>query len=599
MATPNPSEDARQRLAAATRALAEAPLLSIEFSSHPRNAKNKLVLPPPPAGDRPAERNPWRGKGDMAALSLRYHNATLHQQLRPKDGLAAQCFDAMEQARIQWMGARHMAGVRANLAARIAKDESLQNLIRQEAATLENIAASVGLAVREILLPGDLSGAVARFASPWQGEIARKAKTLPEKLVHAESQTAFAALSLELIDTLELYSNQRHSQHLPPEELDAGEEPESGQQEMEETIRAPGSVEQAVRMELRLAPTGAEGSGMEPDDQEEAAGPARQHHDPTTFMPAPPYHPFTTRYDEVVPASQLASSAEIEQLYTTLEQKLSQFQALTTKLAGRLQRFLMARQARHWRFDEEDGVIDSRRMARVIARPDITQIYKREEQADFRDTVVTLLIDNSGSMRGRPITLAAISASILARTLERCGVSCEILGFTTREWKGGNSHKQWVQAGRPPSPGRLNDLRHIIYKPADTPWRKARKSMAVMLKDGLLKENIDGEAILWACDRLLARPEERRILMVISDGAPVDDSTLSLNPGNYLDQHLRDVIAYVEDKMPIELLAIGIGHDVTRYYSHAVTLTDIERLGETMSKELSLLFGAQEKKKRP
>ncbi|MDE3061186.1 MAG: cobaltochelatase subunit CobT, partial [Pseudomonadota bacterium] len=275
-----------------------------------------------------------------------------------------------------------------------------------------------------------------------------------------------------------------------------------------------------------------------------------------------------------------------------LDLRLSQFEGLTTRLAGRLQRLLMARQARHWIFDEEDGLIDSRKLSRVIVHPDYGQIYKREKDTEFRDTVVTLLIDNSGSMRGRPITIAALSADIISRTLERCGVKVEVLGFTTREWKGGNAYKQWIKEGRPAFPGRLNDLRHIIYKPADMSWRKSRRNLGLMLKDGILKENIDGEAILWACDRLLQRPEQRRILMVISDGAPVDDSTLSANGGSYLDQHLREVIALVENKMPIELVAIGIGHDVTRYYQRAVTISDIDKLGETMTEQLVELFGS-------
>ncbi|MEQ1705755.1 MAG: hypothetical protein ABL867_07275, partial [Rickettsiales bacterium] len=309
-----------------------------------------------------------------------------------------------------------------------------------------------------------------------------------------------------------------------------------------------------------------------------------------TFFKEPYYHAYTKNFDEIITANQLATLTELESLRSQLDQKLMQFQTVTARLANRLQRLLLGKQARTWLFDEDDGMIDSRKLSRVITQPDYDQVYKREKDTDFRDTVVTLLIDNSGSMRGRPITIAALSADIISRTLDRCGVKVEILGFTTKEWKGGLAYKNWVNEGKPAHPGRLNDLRHIIYKPADVSWRKSRKNIGLMLKDGLLKENIDGEAILWACDRLLARPEQRRILMVISDGAPVDDSTLSSNNGGYLDAHLREVIAKVENKLPIELVAIGIGHDVTRYYKRAVTISEIDKLGETMTEQLVSLF---------
>jgi cobaltochelatase CobT len=302
------------------------------------------------------------------------------------------------------------------------------------------------------------------------------------------------------------------------------------------------------------------------------------------------YHVYTKDYDEIVSAHDLATPSELEYLRSQLDERLSQFKTITAKLASKLQRLLLARQARSWIYDESDGMIDNKKLARLIIHPDYEFIYKREKDTEFRDTVVTLLIDNSGSMRGRPITIAALSADIISRTLERCGVKVEVLGFTTREWKGGLSYKQWMKDGKPKEPGRLNDLRHIVYKSADASYRKASKNFGLMLKDGILKENIDGEAIEWACDRLLKRPEERRILMMISDGAPVDDSTLSTNTSTYLDTHLRDVIAKVENSMPIELVAIGIGHDVTRYYKRAVTISDINKLGETMTEQLTELF---------
>jgi cobaltochelatase CobT len=305
------------------------------------------------------------------------------------------------------------------------------------------------------------------------------------------------------------------------------------------------------------------------------------------------YKPWTTQFDEVIAATELCDAEELARLRGYLDQQLVHLQSAVSKLANRLQRRLMAQQSRSWDFDQEEGILDAARLARVIVNPTLSLSYKAERETDFRDTVVTLLIDNSGSMRGRPISIAAISADILARTLERCGVKTEILGFTTRAWKGGQSRETWLAAGRPPQPGRLNDIRHIVYKRADEPWRRARNSLGLMMREGLLKENIDGEALMWAHARLVARPEERRILMVISDGAPVDDSTLSVNSGSYLERHLRQVIGWIETRSPVELVAIGIGHDVTRYYARAVTIMDVEQLGGTIIEQLASLFDTE------
>jgi cobaltochelatase CobT len=328
------------------------------------------------------------------------------------------------------------------------------------------------------------------------------------------------------------------------------------------------------------------------EEGEEGAVPARPNRPVSDLPPQFDYRMFTTQYDEIVEAGELCDEEELGRLRSYLDQQLVHLQSAVTKLANRLQRRLMAQQSRSWDFDQEEGLLDAARLARVIVNPAHSLSYKVERDTEFRDTVVTLLIDNSGSMRGRPISIAAISADILARTLERCGVKVEILGFTTRAWKGGQSRERWLSEGRPPGPGRLNDLRHIIYKKADDPWRRARRNLGLMMREGLLKENIDGEALLWAHGRLIARPEERKILMVISDGAPVDDSTLSVNSGTYLERHLRQVIGWIEERSPVELNAIGIGHDVTRYYSRAVTIMDAEQLGGTMVGQLADLFDA-------
>jgi cobaltochelatase CobT len=304
----------------------------------------------------------------------------------------------------------------------------------------------------------------------------------------------------------------------------------------------------------------------------------------------PAYQAHTTAFDEIVRATDLCDAEELARLRRHVDQQLQDLQNTVGRLANRLQRRLMAKQQRSWEFDLDEGLLDSARLTRVIVNPGHSLSFKRERETDFRDTVVTLLIDNSGSMRGRPVTVAAMCADILARTLERCGVNVEILGFTTVAWKGGRSRERWLSGGKTMNPGRLNDLRHIIYKSADEPWRRARKSLGLMLREGLLKENIDGEALIWAHGRLMARAEQRRILMVISDGAPVDDSTLSVNAGNYLDRHLREVIHWIEARSPVELIAIGIGHDVNRYYRRAVTIVDAEQLGGAMTDQLAELF---------
>jgi cobaltochelatase CobT len=304
----------------------------------------------------------------------------------------------------------------------------------------------------------------------------------------------------------------------------------------------------------------------------------------------PDYKAFTTKFDEVVDAHELCEPEELQRLRDYLDKQLQNLSSVVSRLANRLQRRLMAQQSRSWEFDLEEGMLDTARLPRIIIDPQQPLSFKREKDMEFRDTVVTLLIDNSGSMRGRPITVAATCADILARTLERCGVKVEILGFTTRAWKGGQSREAWLQAGKPANPGRLNDLRHLIYKPADAPWRRARKNLGLMMREGLLKENIDGEALDWAHQRLTGRPEQRKILMMISDGAPVDDSTLSVNSGNYLERHLRYVIEEIETRSPVELIAIGIGHDVTRYYRRAVTIVDAEELGGAMTEKLAELF---------
>ena len=394
-------------------------------------------------------------------------------------------------------------------------------------------------------------------------------------------------------------------------EAETEAEPEEGQDEAEEGAEQSGAQDNQEQTEsqseseaestLGAQPESAEGEATEDtadegdDDDvavegEDRPGGPQQRRERTAPDDSTAYRAYSRANDEEIGAEDLCDPDELTRLRQQLDQQLQHLQGVVSKLANRLQRRLMAQQTRAWEFDLDEGMLDAGRLARIVVNPTQSLSYKRERETDFRDTVVTLLIDNSGSMRGRPITVAAMCGDILARTLERCAVKVEVLGFTTRAWKGGQSRERWVQDGKPRNPGRLNDLRHIIYKSADAPWRRARKNLGLMLREGLLKENIDGEALRWAYRRLVSRTEHRRILMVISDGAPVDDSTLSVNPGNYLERHLREVIREIESRDAVELIAIGIGHDVTRYYRRAVTIVDAEELGGTVMKKLAELF---------
>jgi len=580
----------KQALTAATRAIAAKRTLSVRFGAA---GASDITLPPLPEMPAPDHLPAIRGEADHAALAIRYHDAGLHNTLRPAAGASGALFDTLEDIRVEAVGGRDMEGVRYNLARRFEQQAMQQNM-----QTRNSMLHSLELQARQTIEHMQFPSYLSVDGNDAQSKAARPYLMKMQALV--EDQQAFAALSLELIETLaqiagplergDQSGSGNSSQELADSEIPGDDSAMSSQGETSEQ-----GTPQLSPMAVKAGGLASEEAQPQKGEEVSTSRPSDYPFNHNEKSPPVPYHAYSTRFDEVIQASGLASSAEMENLRQQLDQKLTQFQSVTARLAGKLQRLLMARQARRWLFDEEDGMIDSRKLTRLITQADYDQIYKREQDTEFRDTVVTLLIDNSGSMRGRPITIAALSADIISRTLERCGVKCEILGFTTKEWKGGNAYKHWIKDGKPRQPGRLNDLRHIVYKPADVSWRKARKNLGLMLKDGILKENIDGEAILWACDRLLARPEQRRILMVISDGAPVDDSTLSVNGGSYLDTHLREVIARVENQLPIELVAIGIGHDVTRYYKHAVTISEIDKLGETMTEQLVKLFEERHK----
>jgi cobaltochelatase CobT len=525
----------------------------------------------------------------------------VHANSLPAERDGRTIYDALEQARVEVFGARHMDGVAANLQAKLAdvcEAEGYDRMTRKD-----QLPASVALALlaRERMSGSSVPAAAERILQYWRDELGDQADQALEDMARTQAdQAAFAHAARRLLAALNLAEAEAEMEQEPQEDQKEDQGEQSGAQD--NATDSEGQTQSEQEQMLAASPETMEGESAAEDasdQQEEApaeaegdeqpAGPQprrdRPDHDPDSV-----YRAYTRAHDEEIDAEDLCDPDELARLRQQLDQQLQHLQGVVSRLANRLQRRLMAQQTRAWEFDLEEGMLDAGRLARVVVNPMQSLSYKHERDTEFRDTVVSLLIDNSGSMRGRPITVAAMCGDILARTLERCGVKVEILGFTTRAWKGGQSRERWVHDGKPRNPGRLNDLRHIIYKSADAPWRRARRNLGLMLREGLLKENIDGEALLWAYRRLIARPEHRRIMMVISDGAPVDDSTLSVNPGNFLERHLREVIREIEGRNFVELIAIGIGHDVTRYYRRAVTIVDAEELGGTMMKKLSELF---------
>jgi cobaltochelatase CobT len=596
----------RRALAGAARAIARDSEVEVVFASEAAPSSGKTARVPSPGPSlQPRLVAEARGAADSLALKLRHHDERLHSALAPLDPEARAVFDALETARVEALGARTMAGVRENLAelteARVRGDA----ILRARSAEEVPLSTAVALLARE-RLSGDAPPASAvpglDLVAPWIED--KAGVELDALALTIDDQAGFARVARRLLEDLDLAPAAEES-HEPPEAGgedeqsdeggtdDEGEEGESGPSPAEADMRAE-KVEQdddgdTSEQEMELG----EDEPSSPDVSSESAmaSPARRNWD---LSPPTDYKAYTTRFDEIVEAEELCDEEELGRLRAYLDQQMGGLHNVVTRLANRLQRRLMAQQARSWDFDQEEGLLDAARLARVVVNPAHSLSYKVERETEFRDTVVSLLIDNSGSMRGRPIAIAAICADILARTLERVGVASEVLGFTTRAWKGGQSREQWLSDGRPPNPGRLNDLRHIIYKRADEPYRHAKRNLGLMMREGLLKENIDGEALLWAHNRLIARAEDRRILMVISDGAPVDDSTLSVNSGSYLERHLRQVIGWIESRSPVELIAIGSGHDVTRYYSRAVTIMDAEQLGGTMVEQLAALFDEED-----
>ncbi len=602
MADESPLDQFRSVLAGTARAVADVPELEVAWTADaPSQTGTNLRLPMPGRALPAAQVAEARGFADGMALKLRLHNEGLHSRGAPAEALARACYDAIEQVRYEALGSDGYAGIRGNLDAattmRLASDP-IARAIRPEDVPLPTALAML---LREKLTGQAVPAAAEVGTAMVRSWIEARAGADLEGLADVlGDQKAFQSLALEMLGHLDLTKSTDDAD-------DGGDEDEGEQADDEAEDQPDASDEGAEQQPSEVAGDTTEGDeqGEEQeqtetsedtadadmaDEGDEGMLPTRPNRPWTDLPESWEYKSYTTQFDEVVSAAELCDEEELTRLRAYLDAQLKGLQGVVTRLANRLQRRLMAQQNRSWDFDQEEGLLDAARLARVVISPGHSLSYKIERDVEFKDTVVTLLIDNSGSMRGRPISIAAISADIMARTLERCGVKTEVLGFTTRAWKGGQSREAWLSGGKPAHPGRLNDLRHIVYKKADEPWRRARKNLGLMMREGLLKENIDGEALLWAHTRLLARQEDRRILMVISDGAPVDDSTLSVNSAGYLEQHLRRVIDWIEKQSPIQLVAIGIGHDVTRYYRRAVTIMDVEQLGGTIVEQLAGLF---------
>ena len=599
-----PAEPFKQALSQTVRAIAARPQLEVAYGPDPPGLKgNTAHLPEPSRVPSKGEIAVIRGHADSAALTAACHDEKVHAALQPRGGIAQAVFDAVETARVEAIGAQRMRGMADNLAAKIEQcyaQPRYQNMGDRSDAPLDHALA---LMVRELLTGAPPPASASPLVDFWRSWVDTRAGSILNQLADlVNDQQAFSQVSRDILAALELLDEQEQGAEQSSDEPVTEDGPEGISEGSSEDEGADGgdmSSEETGEFDSE-ASSQDDGTDLADLDNLDSHSQEREQASPTepwrpnaSVLDEPEafgYEVFTREFDEVIEATDLCDTEELDRLRSFLDKQLQSLHGAVARLANRLQRRLLAQQNRGWEFDLDEGLLDASRLTRVVIDPLSALSFKQEQETDFRDTVVTLLLDNSGSMRGRPIMVAACCADILARTLERCGVKVEILGFTTRAWKGGQSREKWLGAGKPASPGRLNDLRHIVYKPADAPWRRSRRSLGLMMREGLLKENIDGEALAWAHRRLLGRPEQRRILMMISDGAPVDDSTLSVNSGCYLERHLRQVIEEIETRSPVELIAIGIGHDVTRYYRRAVTITGAEELAGAMTDKLAELF---------
>ncbi|PIB24228.1 cobaltochelatase subunit CobT [Amylibacter kogurei] len=602
----NPADPFKKALAEATKAMANEPELNIAFSVDPAGLTNDVARLPQVSRRMTREEVMLaRGTGDAFALRVRFHNEATHNRYMPQGAQARELYEVMATARCEAVGARAMPGTAGNIDAMLEAEAVKLGYDQVKSFNEVPMATALGYYLRHIATGRDMPPAVNNAMQQWKTLIEeRSGDTFKDIDNVLTDQVTFSKFARQLIDDLgygdELGEDPDMDDQDDPQDGDPQEDEQDtpdtdvGDEADDEDQSEASEDQQEQSVDQQQAQVSMEERDELDDGQEMDAPDGQPPMDQPPLQPIsdadPNYNVFTTEFDEEILAEELAEPAELERLRAYLDQQLDPLKGAVSRLANKLQRRLQAQQNRSWSFDMEEGILDAGRLARVVSNPTTPLSFKVEQDTEFRDTVVTLLLDNSGSMRGRPISIAAICADVLARTLERCQVKCEILGFTTRAWKGGQSRESWLQDGRGAEPGRLNDLRHIIYKSADAPWRRARPNLGLMMKEGLLKENIDGEALEWAHKRMVNRPEARRILMVISDGAPVDDSTLSVNAANYLEKHLRDVIAMIEKRKAVELTAIGIGHDVTRYYDRAVTITDAEQLAGAITEQLAGLF---------
>lgn len=600
------AEPLRQAITGCVRSIAGDSEVEVVFANErPGLAGERMRLPEISKKPTVQEIAITRGLGDSMALRLACHDSDIHATMSPQGPDARLIFDAVEQARVETIGAMRMAGMASNISAMNAEKYAKANFVNIKTQEEAPLAEAIAMMVREKLTGEKPPQSAGQVLDLWRPFIEDKASAdLQDLSKVVEDQKAFSKLIRKMLTSMQMAEDFGDEDDQPESQETESEEdqPASNETQEEQVEEEAGSdaapAEESEASQEQMEDGEMDGAEMSEDEMSddldedsETPGETRRPNSPfDDFNEKVDYRIFTQEFDEEISAEELCDEAELDRLRAFLDKQLAHLQGAVGRLANRLQRRLMAQQNRSWDFDLEEGYLDPARLVRLVIDPMQPLSFKKERDTKFRDTVVSLVIDNSGSMRGRPITVAATCADILARTLERSGVKVEILGFTTKAWKGGQSREQWLANGKPPSPGRLNDLRHIVYKSADAPWRRSRRNLGLMMREGLLKENIDGEALMWAHNRLINRPEQRKIMMMISDGAPVDDSTLSVNPGNYLERHLRAVIEQIETRSSVELLAIGIGHDVTRYYRRAVTIVDADELAGAMTEQLAALF---------
>jgi len=583
------------------RAISGNDELNVSFGrGKPYMQGNRARVPLPESSISEEELACLRGTADKFALNTRFHDDAFHRSHRPQAGIAQDVFDCVEDARIASIGAYLMKGVQQNM-----NSELDEHCINQGFSTIDHqsqapLGEAVGLYIREKMTGAEVPPSAKNILHFWRDHIEEKIGSDIENLSELIfDQEEFAALSRQMIHQLGLSDDWGQEESSSDDDVDEqleDQENQPGDEASDQEMSTDADMSDAIEGEVPTDMDASDMAEVEGEDDESGAPPDFTG-DKSWMRPRESdYKSYTMDYDEVVFADELCEPAELDRLRGVLDKHLQNSQVVISKLANRLQRKLLAQQNRTWEFDLEEGMLDSSRLPNIIIDPFHPLAFKQEKDMDFRDTVVSLLIDSSGSMRGRSITIAAMCAEILGRTLERCTVKVEILGFTTRAWRGGQSRELWLQHGKPAEPGRLNDVRHIVYKAADMPWRRSRRNLGLMMREELLKENIDGEALLWAHNRIVSRPEDRKILMVISDGLPVDNSTLLVNPSNYLEQHLKYAIDQIENHSEVELVAIGIGHDVTHHYRRAVTITDAEQLGDAMIEQLVDLFDKEANK---